>query len=55
MIAGLILSLVFFAGFLCGYAARARRSRKRRAHYLKYAPYESRSSGPIAGHARRAF
>ena len=35
MIPGLILSLIFFAGFLAGYGVRAWRSHKRRAHYLR--------------------
>jgi len=56
MIPGLILSLMFFAGFLAGYGARALRSHKRRAHYLKYAPYESKPhQGRTFGQARRAF
>jgi len=60
MIPGLILSSIFFVGFLAGYGARAWRSHKRRAHYLMYAPYESRpdkpkSDGRMFGHARRAF
>jgi hypothetical protein len=55
MIPVLILSLIFFAGFFLGYGARAWRSHKRRARYLKYAPYETRSLGRTFGQARRAF
>lgn len=55
MIPVLILSSIFFAGFLSGYGARAWRSHKRREHYLTYAPYESGSQSSTFGHARRAF
>jgi hypothetical protein len=65
MLAVLILSSTFFAGFFVGYAVRAWRSHKRRAHYLAYAQYRARpqndtfrQSGPqtsMFGHARRAF
>jgi hypothetical protein len=55
MILVLILSSIFFAGFLVGYGARSWRSHKRREHYLKYAPYESRAQSSTFGHARRAF
>ena len=55
MIPVLILSLIFFAGFLAGYGARAWRSHRRRAQYLMYAPYEPKSQGRTLGHARRAF
>jgi hypothetical protein len=55
MIPVLILLSIFFAGFLLGYGARAWRSHKRRAQYLKYAPYETPSHGRTLGHARRAF
>jgi len=44
MLPGLILASMFLAGFLLGYAVRARRSHKRRAHYLMYAPYRSPKS-----------
>jgi hypothetical protein len=55
MIPVLILLSIFFAGFFLGYGARAWRSHKRRAHYLEYAPYETKSHGRTLGHARRAF
>jgi hypothetical protein len=68
MLAALILSTFFFAGFFAGYAARAWRSHRRRANYLMYAPYrgrprakqqkkpyEARSQASTFGHARRAF
>jgi hypothetical protein len=53
--AALILTSTFFAGFFLGYAARAWRSHKRRAHYLMYAPYRSKSQTSAFGHPRRAF
>jgi hypothetical protein len=65
MLAALILSSMFFAGFLLGYAVRAWRSHKRRTHDLMYAPYRAGSQGisfrqprqqtSTFGHARRAF
>jgi hypothetical protein len=66
MLAALILSTFFFAGFFAGYATRAWRSHRRRANYLMYAPYrprakqqkkpyEARSQASTFGHARRAF
>ena len=66
MIPFLILSTTFLAGFFGGYAARAWRSHKRRAHYLMYAPYRGRprpkkpydakpQASTTFGHARRAF
>jgi hypothetical protein len=55
MIPALILSLIFFAGFVAGYGARAWRSHRRRAHYLMYAAYKPRSQQRPLGHARRAF
>jgi hypothetical protein len=55
MLAALILSLMFFAGFFLGYAARAWRSHKRRAHYLMHAPSRSKPPATTFGHARRAF
>jgi hypothetical protein len=51
----LILSLIFFAGFFAGYAARAWRSQKRRAHYLMYARYQPKSHDRTFGQAGRAF
>jgi len=44
MLPALILASIFLAGFLLGYAVRARHSHKRRAHYLMYAPYRSPKS-----------
>ncbi|MGX9432345.1 MULTISPECIES: hypothetical protein [Bradyrhizobium] len=44
MFPALILLVTFSVGFLLGYAARDWRSRKRRAHYLLYAPYGIRGS-----------
>ena len=68
MLAALILSMFFLVGFFAGYAVRAWRSRKRRAHYLMYAayrakpqpikqkkPYEAKPQVSAVGHARRAF
>ena len=68
MLAALILSIFFLVGFFAGYALRAWQSRKRRAHYLMYAPYrtkpqsakqkkpyEVKPQGGAFGHARRAF
>jgi hypothetical protein len=55
MLATLILSTMFFAGFLLGYATRARRSHKRGANYLMYSPDRSKPPGTTFGHARRAF
>jgi hypothetical protein len=52
MTAVLIVTLIFFAGFGVGYAARAWRSRKRkhmRQLYAAYGPSGSRSA------TRRAF
>jgi hypothetical protein len=43
MLAALVLIAIFAAGFGCGYAVRARRSRKRSARYRLYAPYSSAS------------
>jgi hypothetical protein len=51
----LILSLIFFAGFLAGYGVRSWRSHKRLTHYLMYAPYRSKSQSRMLGQARRAF
>jgi len=39
MLAVLVLISIFAAGFGCGYAVRAWRSRKRSARYRLYAPY----------------
>jgi hypothetical protein len=39
----LILVAIFLVAFVLGYAAHARRSHKRRARYLTYAPYMTRS------------
>jgi hypothetical protein len=68
MDAALILSIFFLLGFFAGYALRAWRSRKRRAHYLMYAPYkgkpqptkqkkpyEAKPQASAFGHPRRAF
>jgi hypothetical protein len=68
MEAALILSIFFLVGFFAGYAVRAWRSRRRRAHYLMYAPYraqpkqmkqkkpyEAKPQASAFGHARRAF
>ncbi len=68
MDAALLLSIFFLLGFFAGYAVRAWRSRKRRAHYLMYAPYrgkprpmkqkkpyEGKPQSSAFGHARRAF
>jgi hypothetical protein len=55
MLATLILSTMFFAGFFLGYATCARRSRKHGANYLMYSPYRSKPPGTTFGHARRAF
>jgi hypothetical protein len=44
MFPALILLSTFLVGFFLGYAVRAWRSRKRRAHYLLYAPYGIRGS-----------
>ena len=52
MLATLILSTMFFAGFLVGYATRAWRSNKRGANYVMYAPYRSKPSATTFGHAR---
>ncbi|MGY3528615.1 hypothetical protein ACVISU_001383 [Bradyrhizobium sp. USDA 4452] len=60
----LILAAAFVAGFFSGFAARAWRSRKRRAQYRIYAPYVAPSAArpskreqPVTafGHMRRAF
>jgi hypothetical protein len=55
MLATLILSTMFFAGFFLGYATCAWRSRKRGVNYLMYSPYRSKPPGTTFGHARRAF
>ena len=67
MLAALTLLILFLVGFFSGYALRAWRSRKRRAHYLMSAPYRAKpqpmkkksyAAKPQAsafGHARRAF
>lgn len=65
MLAILILSSTFLIGYALGYFVRARRSQKRRAHYLMYAPYRSRQHGGAVrksrpqttafGRVRRAF
>jgi len=65
MLLSLILSAIFVAGFFAGYAFRSRRSHKRRAHYLLYAPYRGRPlpkkpydakpQGSMFGRVRRAF
>jgi hypothetical protein len=58
MLAILILSLTFVAGFCSGYAARVWRSHKRRAEERQqkmYAPYTAGSRPTTFGHARRAF
>ena len=52
MLATLILSTMFFAGFFAGYATRAWRSHKRGANYVMYAPYRSKPSATTFGHAR---
>jgi hypothetical protein len=44
MFPALILLATFSVGFALGYAVRDWRSRKRRAHYLLYAPYGIRGS-----------
>jgi hypothetical protein len=60
----LILTTVFVAGFLAGFATRSWRSHKRRAQYRTYAPYvgpsrvkSSKPRQPVTmfGHVRRAF
>ncbi|WP_027584193.1 hypothetical protein [Bradyrhizobium sp. Ai1a-2] len=48
MFPALILFVTFSVGFVLGYAARDWRSRKRRAHYLLYAPYGIRGSSEKA-------
>jgi hypothetical protein len=55
MLAVLILSLIFAAGFCLGYVTRAWRSGKRRARHLLYAPHNGGSRASTFGHARRAF
>jgi hypothetical protein len=55
MLAILILSLTFIAGFCSGYAARVWRSHKRRERRRIYAPYAAESRATTFGHARRAF
>jgi hypothetical protein len=55
MLTFLILSSIFIAGFLFGYAACAWRSRSRRAQHLTYASRDARSQTSMFGHARRAF
>ena len=67
MDAALALLIFFLVGFFAGYAVRAWQSRKRRAHYLMYAPYrakpqskkkpyeEAKPQASAFGHARRAF
>jgi hypothetical protein len=54
MLATLILSTMFFAGFFAGYATRAWRSHKRGANYLIYSP-SHKPPATTFGHARRAF
>jgi len=60
----LILTTVFVAGFVAGYAAHAWRSHRRRAQYRIYAPYLrpspvgfAKPQQPVTlfGHMRRAF
>jgi hypothetical protein len=55
MLAMLILSLTFVAGFCSGYAARVWRSHKRRARQKMYRPYSAESRATAFGHPRRAF
>jgi hypothetical protein len=56
MLATLILSAMFFAGFFAGYATRAWRSHKRGTNYLMYPPpYRSKPPTTTFGHARRPF
>ncbi|QPF87094.1 hypothetical protein IC762_12665 [Bradyrhizobium genosp. L] len=58
-----ILAAMFAAGYFAGYATRAWRSQRRRAHYLASWPYQATPSGGVAaksptsmfGHPRRAF
>ena len=45
MIPALILVASFLLGFVLGYATRAQRSRKRRAHHTMYGRYMSSQSG----------
>jgi hypothetical protein len=49
MLTLLLQSSIFIAGFLVGYAARARRSHRHRTHYVTLAPRTT------FGHPRRAF
>lgn len=55
MLAVLILSLIFAAGFGLGYWTRAWRSHKRRERHLMYAPYNGGSRAGAFGHPHRAF
>jgi hypothetical protein len=55
MLATLILSTMFFAGFFAGYATRAWRSHRRGADYRMYSPYRSKPPTTTFGHARRSF
>jgi hypothetical protein len=55
MLATLILSTMFFAGFFLGYAMHAWRSHKRGVNYLMYSPYRSNPPTTTFGHARRPF
>lgn len=45
MLPALILVASFLLGFVLGYATRAQRSRKRRAHHMMYGRYMSSQSG----------
>ena len=55
MLATLILSTMFFAGFFVGYAMHAWRAHKRGVNYLMYSPYRSKPPTTTFGHARRPF
>jgi hypothetical protein len=54
MVAALILSSTFAAGFVLGYGVRAWRSRRDRGRHLLYSSRGS-SRSTTFGHARRAF
>jgi hypothetical protein len=45
MLPALILAVFFLLGFCLGYATRAWRSRRLRAHYMTYGRYISSQSG----------
>jgi hypothetical protein len=55
MILFLILSTIFLAGFIAGYAARSWRPQQRRWRWLASQREESKSRASMFGHARRAF